>query len=107
MYYADETLVLDVDQHRVWIHGEEIYLPPLQWRILVLLVSQPGVVCSVDQLYTKCWPPGYQHVTPPADLVRWQILQLRRRVGPGLIVAMLKFGFKYVGHEGHESQGAK
>ena len=48
-------LVINRDNHRVMVDGEEIRLTPSEFDILFLLASNPGKVFSTDEIFEKVW----------------------------------------------------
>ncbi len=48
-------LVINKDNHKVTIDGEEIRLTPIEFDILYLLASNPGKVFSTDEIFEKVW----------------------------------------------------
>lgn len=48
-------LVINRDNHRVMVDGEEIRLTPIEFDILFLLASNPGKVFSTDEIFEKVW----------------------------------------------------
>ena len=48
-------LVINRDNHRVQVDGEEIRLTPIEFDILFLLASNPGKVFSTDEIFEKVW----------------------------------------------------
>ena len=46
-------LVINRDNHRVMVDGEEIRLTPIEFDILFLLASNPGKVFSTDEIFEK------------------------------------------------------
>ena len=48
-------LVINKDNHKVIIDGEEIRLTPIEFDILYLLASNPGRVFSTDEIFEKVW----------------------------------------------------
>ena len=48
-------LVINRDNHRVMVDGEEIRLTPIEFDILFLLASHPGKVFSTDEIFEKVW----------------------------------------------------
>ena len=48
-------LVINKDNHKVTVHGEEIKLTPIEFDILYLLASNPGKVFSTDEIFEKVW----------------------------------------------------
>ena len=51
---------LKVDQagHRVWLHGQEVHLTPIEFKLLALLVRHAGKVVTQRQLLVEVWGPG-------------------------------------------------
>ena len=48
-------LILD-DRHKtVTVDGEDIHLTPLEYKILFLLIKNPGRVFSIDEVYERVW----------------------------------------------------
>ena len=48
-------LVINKDNHKVTIDGEEIRLTPIEFDILYLLASNPGKVFSTDEIFERVW----------------------------------------------------
>ena len=48
-------LVINRDNHRVMVDGEEIRLTPIEFDILFLLASNPGKVFSTAEIFEKVW----------------------------------------------------
>ena len=48
-------LVINRDNHRVMVDGEEIRLTPIEFDILFLLASNPGKVFSTDEIFERVW----------------------------------------------------
>jgi DNA-binding response OmpR family regulator len=48
-------LVLDERDKTVTVDGEDIRLTPLEYRILYLLIRNPGRVFSIDEIYERVW----------------------------------------------------
>ena len=48
-------LVINRDNHRVMVDGEEIRLTPIEFDILFLLASNPDKVFSTDEIFEKVW----------------------------------------------------
>ena len=48
-------LVINKDNHKVTVYGEEIKLTPIEFDILYLLASNPGKVFSTDEIFEKVW----------------------------------------------------
>ena len=48
-------MIINRDNHKVIIEGEEIKLTPIEFDILYLLASNPGKVFSTDEIFEKVW----------------------------------------------------
>ena len=48
-------LVVDDDRKEVTVDGEPVKLTPIEYRILLLLMQNPGKVFSIAQIYEKIW----------------------------------------------------
>lgn len=53
--YQSGGLVLDDERKCVLVDGEEVKLTPVQYKILLLLISNPGRVFSIDEIYERVW----------------------------------------------------
>jgi len=51
-----ERLVVDDREKKVMLGGQAIHLSPLQYRLLLLLASDPGRVFSVSEICAHLWP---------------------------------------------------
>lgn len=70
-------IAIDTAAHRVTIDGNEVSLTPLEFDLLVCLVSEPDRVFSREELLREVW--GYQH---PGDtkLVNVHMTRLRQKI---------------------------
>lgn len=66
MYEGNEKLVhlrgltLDMDAKQVAVHGEPVKLTPIEYRIVQLLMTNPGRVFSIAEIYERVWrEPGF------------------------------------------------
>ncbi|CAH0344941.1 response regulator transcription factor [Bacillus sp. CECT 9360] len=48
-------LTLDKESKEVAIHGEAVKLTPIEYKIVVLLMSHPGRVFSINEIYERVW----------------------------------------------------
>ncbi|MCL1828813.1 MAG: response regulator transcription factor [Oscillospiraceae bacterium] len=53
--YTTGGLCLDEKQKTVTADGEEVRLTPLEYKILHLLMRNPGRVFSIDEIYERVW----------------------------------------------------
>ena len=71
-------LVLDKDCHRFSIKGKTVDFTKMEFRILTILIENPKVVISREQLVSKVWGDG-SFVSKVA--VNMQIKSLREKLG--------------------------
>jgi len=53
--YVTGGLVLDDNHKTVEIDGESVKLTPLEYKILLLFIRNPGRVFSIDEIYERVW----------------------------------------------------
>ena len=53
--YKSGGLVVDDESKAISVDGEEVYLTPVQYKILRLLTANAGKVYSIDEIYEKVW----------------------------------------------------
>ena len=68
---------VDLAATRVTVRGEEVRLTPTEWRLLELLVRNPGRLISRRQILEQVWGPGYENAQ---GNLRLYIAQLRRKL---------------------------
>ncbi len=75
--YRTGGLVLDDVQKQVTVDGEPVALTPIEYGILELLISHPGQVFSMDQIYESVWKePSYN----PENTVAVHIRRIREKI---------------------------
>ena len=58
--YRTGGLVLEDDYKRLTVDGEEVKLTPVEYKIMLFLMSEKGKVFSIDQIYEHAWEePAY------------------------------------------------
>ena len=53
--YSIGGLSLDGENKTVTVDGEDVHLTPLEYKILYLLINNPGRVFSIDEIYERVW----------------------------------------------------
>ncbi|TCZ78286.1 response regulator transcription factor [Paenibacillus albiflavus] len=71
-------LIIDSDQRRVTLYGEEIELTPKEFNILHLLASHPKKVFSVENIFEHVWGEAYFE---GGNTVMVHIRALRKKLG--------------------------
>lgn len=52
-------IIMDIERREVTVDGEPIKMTPTEYRILQLLMENPGVVFSSAQIYEKVWEDSF------------------------------------------------
>ncbi len=68
---------VDVDKRIAKVDGEEIHLTPNEYRLLHVLIQNPGKVLTQRLLLNEVWGPNH---TDQAQYLRVYIAQLRRKL---------------------------
>ena len=50
-----DNLVINVDNHQVFINDQEVHLTKTEFDILKLLASNKGVIFSIEKIYNEVW----------------------------------------------------
>jgi len=87
---------IEIDTARVEVRkgGEKAEVTPQEFKLLVTFARNPGRVLSRDQLIDLAWG-GDTFVTDRA--VDAHIVNLRRKLGPGLIASVRGMGYRFDG----------
>jgi two-component system KDP operon response regulator KdpE len=83
---------------RLDAHGDAVRLTPTEWRILELLVRNPGKLVTRESLLTQIWGP---HHTKDTGYLRLYFAQLRKKLEPvpaepRYLVTVLGMGYRFV-----------
>ncbi len=54
-YYKTGGLELDDEKKQIKVDGDEVYLTPVQYKILRLFMKNLGRVFSIDEIYERVW----------------------------------------------------
>jgi DNA-binding response OmpR family regulator len=92
--YGDGRVSVDVTRAEVRVGDDEIQLTPLEFRLLVTFMRNPGQVLSRDQLLELVW--GHPEAVD-AGQVKVTVSYLRRKLGDSgeLIETVRGFGYRW------------
>jgi DNA-binding response OmpR family regulator len=95
--YDDGVVLIDVAQRRVAIHGAEVQLTPLEFKLLSALVRNSDQVLDRERLLEQVW--GDAHAVS-RDQVKLYVGYLRRKLSPDdpqafPIETVRGFGYRY------------
>ena len=90
-------LMIDPIRHLVTLDGEEIYLQPREFRLLLHFARNPGIVVTPDRIGETIWQNSYDHNRDVTAV----IAELRRKLGdtkdhPTYIATVHGFGYKFL-----------
>lgn len=88
-------LVVDLDDHRVRLLGDEVALTPTEFRLLAYLVEHAGQLVTHRQVLGAVWGAGYDR---DVHLLRMTIRNLRLKldtVAPGARYITTEYGLGY------------
>ena len=75
--YKSGGLVVDDNEKRVLLDGEQVVVTPIEFGILKLLTESAGRVFSIDQIYEAVWnEPAYS----PENTVAVHIRRIREKI---------------------------
>jgi two-component system KDP operon response regulator KdpE len=72
-------LRVDRSARRVWVHGEEVHLTPIEYRLLASLIRQAGRVVHQEELLSTIWGRDF---TGDSQYLRVYIGYLRKKIEP-------------------------
>lgn len=75
--YAHDGLEVDVEAHKVRLHGEAVHLTPTEFKLLARLVRHPGQVVTHRQLLVDVWGEEF---TSHTHYLRLYMGQLRAKL---------------------------
>jgi len=84
-------LRLDHDALEVTVDGAPVSLTPTELRLLIELISEPGIVLSRQTLLDRVWDYGEWGDTRVVDV---HVQRLRGKVGADRIETVRGFGYK-------------
>jgi DNA-binding response OmpR family regulator len=92
--YGDGRVSVDVTRAEVRVDDREIQLTPMEFRLLLTFMRNPGQVLSRDQLLELVW--GHPEAVD-AGQVKVTVSYLRRKLGDagGLVETVRGFGYRW------------
>lgn len=75
--YTTGGLMIDDERKEVTVDGEVVKLTPVEYKILLLLTKNKGVVYSIDEIYENVWnEPSFN----PENTVAVHIRRIREKI---------------------------
>ncbi len=86
-------LVIDRDEYKITLKGEEIILPRKEFELLSLLASKPGKVFKREEILDKVWG---NEVVVGGRTIDVHIRKLREKIGDDAFKTVKGVGYKFV-----------
>jgi two-component system alkaline phosphatase synthesis response regulator PhoP len=86
-------LVINRDEYKVLLNGNEIILPRKEFELLSLLASKPGRVFKRDEILDKVWG---NEVVVGGRTIDVHIRKLREKIGDDSFKTVKGVGYKFV-----------
>lgn len=95
--YKLDYLTVDSEKHRVYVDEEEIHLTPIEFKLLLLLITNRGKVITHSQISKEVW--GYGE-TGDSKSIRVFMASLRRKIekdssNPRFILTEIGVGYRF------------
>ena len=75
--YRTGGLIIDDESKTITVDGEEVYLTPVQYKMLTFLTANAGRVFSIEELYEKVWN---EKAFNPENTVAVHIRKIREKI---------------------------
>ncbi|MHB8544233.1 MAG: response regulator transcription factor [Leptospirales bacterium] len=86
-------IVVDTLRYETWVEGREVRLTPIEFRILVYLVSREGVAIGREELMKVLWGEEWDVDEHNLNVHIWS---LRKKLGgPGFIETLRGTGYRF------------
>lgn len=95
--YKFDYLTVDIEKHRVYADDIEVHLTPIEFKLLVLLITNRGKVITHSQISKEVW--GYGE-TGDSKSIRVFMASLRRKIekdssNPRFILTEIGVGYRF------------
>ena len=77
MVFDGGNLIIDLDKHRVYIHGEDANLTQNEFKLISLLGKYAGKVLTYDYMMKEIWGPNMQEDN---RILRVNMANIRRKI---------------------------
>lgn len=88
-----DDLVIDPEEHIVYVSGEKIKLPRKEFDLLLMLASKPNHVFTRETIYNRVW--GSKSIVGDRT-IDVHIRKLREKIGEKYIETIKGVGYKFI-----------
>ena len=97
---------MDLEKHEAYLNGNPVYLTPLEFRLLELLMRKPGKALAREYLVNQVWEGGFYGSPKTLDV---HIRHLRKKIeqdpaAPTYIKTVRGIGYKLNAPEGWSNE---
>ena len=85
-------LDIDLNNHKVYIKGEDINISPKEFELLNYLILNSGIALNREKILTDVWDFAYDGDYRTVDT---HIKTLRKKIGPEYIITVRGVGYKF------------
>jgi DNA-binding response OmpR family regulator len=101
--YEDSYLLVDLENRRVQVRGEDIRLTPTEFKLLEIFVRSSGQVLTFERLLEEVWGPEYHQ---ERHYPRIYVSHLRHKIEPDIstptyIQNEYGVGYRFTGQTNH------
>ncbi|MDD4438634.1 MAG: response regulator transcription factor [Tissierellia bacterium] len=95
--YKNDYLTVDTEKHRILVDDNEVHLTPIEYKLLLLLISNRGKVVTHSKISKEVW--GYGE-TGDSKSIRVFMASLRRKIekdpsAPKFIITEIGVGYRF------------
>lgn len=95
--YKNDYLTVDTEKHRILVDDNEVHLTPIEYKLLLLLISNKGKVVTHSKISKEVW--GYGE-TGDSKSIRVFMASLRRKIekdpsSPKFIITEIGVGYRF------------
>ena len=87
--------VIDIDSHRVWVRGVEIYLTPQEFALLTYFARHPRELLRHESLLETFWGKPTAPIEPLRVLIQTLRAKVETEVPPRYIVTFHHLGYRF------------
>lgn len=93
-----DGMTIDTEKRRIYVDGVDVHLTPLEYKLLLILATNPGKVITHHQISRDVW--GYRE-NSDAKSIRVCMASLRKKLGetndsPKYIFTEIGVGYRFV-----------
>jgi len=93
--YSDDYLTIDLNKHRVRVHGKEVKLSSKEYQVLAYLLKNVGQVLTFQQILENGWGWEYQDHLEYVHAYIWRLRQKLEEDPQNPVYLLTEYGVGY------------